>query len=878
VIKNSSIGNNLVCCNLITFVRFLFFGVVLLLPLTLSAFKSDEEGSGFKLMKIKESTCNDDSILVNLIIEGVGNYDLEVIYTNNNLLYINIEDLFKTLNIACVNGSKGETLEGVIGNKNQIYLIDYLKKEIKLGGKIFIHKNGLLKEAGIIYMESSLLKEAFGIALDFNYRSLTIKIKADFELPFVKKMKLEKARNNISKLKGEIIADTLVNRNYHLFRLGILDWSVASFKNWNGSTNNLLGLNAGAELLCGEANIAVNYNDQFKFNNRQLQYLWRWVDNDKTFIKQAQIGKINVSTISTINSPIVGAVIRNSPTIVRKAKGSYTINEFTEPNWTVELYINNALVDFTTADDSGGFMFKVPIVYGFTTLKLKYYGPLGEEHTEEREINVPYTVMPADEFEYGLSAGILEDDKGSRYGKGEFNYGINRMLTVGGGVEYLSSLSNGGVIPFAKATLQPFSKLTLNGEYAYGVRSKGLLNYYLSKDVLLELDYTKYVDGQDATLFSASEERRAKLSVPFRNKKINGFIKLDYTQLVYKTFNYYYANLMFSTYYKQFGINTSTQLNRVDNQSPYVVNDLLLSYRLKKNYILRSSVRYNVSDGLLMSYKAEIEKRMSKGNFSASYEKNALNNMYFLNVGYKYYLPFARTDISASYTERNIITSISAQGSLTFGGGNDYIHTSNNSSMSKGGILLYPFLDLNQNGVFDKEEHLVKITNVKVNGGNAIFNEKDFSVCIPNLNAFSSYSITFNDNDLENIAWRFKDKIYKVLIDPNQFKRIDIPIVSMGEVSGMVYKDEQGSQKGISRISIKIYKKNSTEVVAETLSESDGYFNILGLKFGEYMACVDSVQLSNLDFMTEPPCKYFEIKPMEDGDIVDSIDFVLRAK
>jgi hypothetical protein len=73
-------------------------------------------------------------------------------------------------------------------------------------------------------------------------------------------------------------------------------------------------------------------------------------------------------------------------------------------------------VDFTTADAAGSFIFNVPIVYGFTTLKLKYYGPTGEERVE-REMNMPYSVVALMSLN-GLSAGIVQDGNASRFGKG----------------------------------------------------------------------------------------------------------------------------------------------------------------------------------------------------------------------------------------------------------------------------------------------------------------------------------------------------------------------------------------------------------------------------------------------------------------------------
>ena len=51
---------------------------------------------------------------------------------------------------------------------------------------------------------------------------------------------------------------------------------------------------------------------------------------------------------------------------------------------------------------------------------------MGEERTEERTINIPYSILPAKESEYILSAGVLQDSTSSRFAKGELNYGITR--------------------------------------------------------------------------------------------------------------------------------------------------------------------------------------------------------------------------------------------------------------------------------------------------------------------------------------------------------------------------------------------------------------------------------------------------------------------
>jgi len=819
-----------------------------------------------------------DEVPVEIVVDGKWSFETNAIITDSNLLYINVSDFFKHLKIVCYESTVGNSLEGFIENETKTYTIDYNTKQIKVGSKIITSKNGLLEEMGVKYIEASVLSEVFGLTLTFNPRSLSAKLVSSFELPYVREMRIENSRNSISKLQGqEVVVDTIIPRDYNLFKFGMLDWAVNSNQTVNEATTNNVILGVGGELLFGEANISINYNDRYEFDNRQLQYSWRWIDNDKKIIKQAQVGKIYNQSIAFLDSPVIGATINNSPNTVRKATGTYAINEYTEPNWTVELYINDVLVDYTKADASGLYVFNVPIVYGYTTLRLKFYGPLGEERTEERVMNTPYTFIPAKTLEYSMSGGFLQDENGSRYGKGDFNYGVNRFLTVGGGLEYLSSIPNRPFIPFAKVAFQPFSTMVVNLEYDHDVRMIGLLNYNFTKSAFLELDYTKYVKGQLATRFNAQEERKIRVSVPFKINQFSGFSKLNFSQFVYDSFNFNQLDFVYSAYYKQLSFNSSTLVNWVGTKSPYMTTNLSMSYRMLNGFVLRPSVAYDLNDNMLTRYRAEIEKRVSKMYFSASYERNiaSKNDAVFLN--FRYDLPYARTGVSAFYSNNNFSFSENAQGSLAFGGDNNYVHAGNNSALGKGGILFYPFLDLNQNGILDKGEKMVLLTTVKVTAGKAVISKKDSIVRVSDLNAFVSYNVEFSNDDLESISWKFKHNTYQILVDPNQYKRVFVPILSLGEVNGTIYLNQKGTTKGQGRVTVQIYDKQSKKV-AETLSESDGYFSYLGLKPGNYTIRVDDQQLEKLNYQSFPKDHTIEVAVSADGTIVDGLDFEIKTK
>ncbi len=818
-----------------------------------------------------------DGVPVDFIMNGYLKFETDVIITESNKVYINIEDLFRNLGVKCDSENERNILTGFIENENKTYSIDFNAKQIIAGNNTIKSVNGIIKESGAIYIESTVLTKAFGLNIIFNFRSLSIKMEANFELPVIKQMRLDQMRQNVSKLqKKDIVADTILERDYHLLKFGMMDWSLASYQTKSEVTNNRVIIGVGAELLFGQANVSVYYDDKYKFDKRQLYYNWRWVDNDKSTIRQAQLGKIYSQSISFLEAPVVGASVSNTPTTVRKASGYYNINEYTEPNWSVELYINDVLVDYTVADASGLYVFKVPIVYGYTTIKFKFYGPMGEERIEERTKNVPFTFMPAKTLEYNVSGGVLQDYEGSRFGRGVVNYGINNSITLGGGLEYLSSIPDYPFIPFATLAFQPFSKMVLNFEYAHNVKMQGLLSYNFGKSASLEIDYADYVDGQLATINNANEELKVRLSQPFKINKFSGFAKLYYQRFAYSEFDYNNLDVVFSGYYKNFNANLSSRTNWVGMNEPYILTNLSLSYRMRNGIIIRPSAEYNHSVNQMSRYRVEIEKRFDKAYVSAYYEKNAINKTDNVFVSFGFDLPFARAGVSASYSNNDFYFSENAQGSVAFGG-NKTVKTGNFSSLGKGGILFYPFLDLNQNGVKDKGEQMILLSNVRVSGGRAIISEKDSIVRVSDLNAFVDYTVEFSENDLDNIAWRFKHKTYQVLVDPNQYKKVYVPVLSVGEVSGMVYFDKDNELKGLGRITIQIYNQQD-KLVAETLSERDGYFSYLGLKPGDYTLRIDEEQLGKLGYQSTPLLHEFHIKELIDGDIVDGLDFVLQPK
>jgi hypothetical protein len=106
--------------------------------------------------------------------------------------------------------------------------------------------------------------------------------------------------------------------------------------------------------------LRFTYNNSAPFNEKQQRYLWRYVNNDFAPLRQIMAGKIHAGALSSLYNPVIGVQLTNTPTTYRRSFGTYLLSDHTEPGWTVELYVNNVLVDFTKADASGFFSFQVP--------------------------------------------------------------------------------------------------------------------------------------------------------------------------------------------------------------------------------------------------------------------------------------------------------------------------------------------------------------------------------------------------------------------------------------------------------------------------------------------------------------------------------------
>lgn len=816
-----------------------------------------------------------DELSVEVNIPRLGTYEIPIAIKGQNA-FLPVDEIFEILQIKAEN--QNGILEGFIIHPDSTYQIDWNANRISFKNESFqLSESDFIKTSTGNYLKADYFGSIFGLPANFSFRSLSVAMETNENLPILKQMRRQRMRENLDRVQGIINPDTTMPRRYPFFKPGSLDWGVVTTQQTEIENDNRFMLGLGTMFLGGETNLMMNYSSRVPFNSRNQFYQWRLINNDSKLFKQVTAGRIFTNATSSLFAPVSGVQFSNSPMQNRRSFGTYQLNDFTEPNWTVELYVNNVLVDFTQADASGFYSFEVPLMYGNTAVSLRFYGPWGEEIVQDRVINIPYNFVPKNEVEYTLSAGIVENEDMNRFSRFNLNYGLSNALTIGGGVEYLSGVSSGEVMPFVNSSLRIAQGLLFTGEYMYGVRGEALLSYRSPRNIQVDLNYINYDENQTAINFNYLEERKLSLSAPIRTQNFSMFGRFSINQIIMPTTEFTTAQLLLSG--AVMGVSTNLTTYGIYNdrvRRPTIYSALSQTYRLPNKFLFSPQIQYDFSRNRFNNLILEIERPIFKQGFlNVAYENNFLRNAHVFEVGLRYAFNFAQTGLTSRIGNRNSSFVQSARGSLMLDDNTGYVRTSNRSAMSRAALTLIPFLDLNQNGIKDPMEPGVPGMKLKNRSGRVEYNEDQTIIRITELQPYIDLMLEIDPISLDNIAWKIPDSRIRVHTLPNHFQEIHVPVVVMGEVGGMVYLDQGQGPRGQGRIRVNILDENG-ELAASILTEGDGYFTYLGLKPGKYSAEIDPEQMQNLGYTASEAIE-FDIEVDEYGDIVDTLEFTIEA-
>lgn len=811
-----------------------------------------------------------------LNIQDVSFQETDALFYDEHL-YVSTFMLFQQLKIYSEVKDEFNVVKGYIDNTEDTFSIDYYGLKIRYKGLTdSLDDAKIIKNDYGLFLSAAEFEKIFKISITFNFRTLSAYLSSKTNLPLIKILKREKMRKNLQNVKGEIKVGTTFRRKYHWLKGGVFDWKLNLSQTINHSESYQGRCALGMELFGGEltAKFVKAINTPFDVHAQSLS--WKFIKNENTIVKQVQLGTLSTAAISTMSSSLIGAGISNVPSNFQKQYGTYHLVDKTMPNWEVELYVNDLLVDFKTADADGTFYFDVPLVYGDTHISLKFYGPWGEERLEEKKITIPRNFIPKNRVQYQLYNGFTFDENHNFYSGAKVSYGINHSLSVGLGYEYFDKNIKNKFIPYAYISTRLFNKVLLNYSYYHNVKNMLNLNIPLLKKLYIETNFSQYYKNQDAIITNDKYNITSGLSMPLKSGRWSAYNKLNYRFNQSQVYGFHYIDYYLSLSYRRISmvIANSTGIFKnsfTDNMS------LSANYVTPNQYIFNAQCQLNAKTGRVNSIRVDAQKKLFKKFFvDLNYTYSPPTRSSSLNFSLRFDLNFMQTSIATYINQSNVTIGEDVFGSLFFTSRKPLVTASSRSQVSSCGIDVIVFLDLNHNGSKDSGEPFLKNVNVNISQGTRV--ERGDSVYrFVALKPNTQYLLTIDNASLQNISWLAKYTTVAVYSDPNQIKTVYVPVEPLAEVSGKVFYKKGNDTITLRSIIVDIFRNDGTLVKSVT-SDEDGYYNYLGLSPGSYYLNVNATQAKNMNVNILQENIPFVIKIDRYGDYIENLDLYIGRK
>lgn len=814
-----------------------------------------------------------------LTVDRLGSTIIPALYRDERV-FLPLTEIFRFLEVKMVRTSSGAIVSGFFIDESNTYVVDTREKRIVVGeNERWLADDEIITSETEIYIQPQVIAEAFNVECRFNFRSLHVRISSTEDFPAIRLMKRDGEHDRLRLRRDSAIADKLVDRDAGAFRFSIFDWQLASSRSFDRHIETY-DLSLGGELMGGDLSARLNRTMGDSVGWRDIDWQWRFADPGEGFLTQTIYGRGITPPIPVAYGLIDGFFMTNSPVRQRRSFGSYLVSGQTEPGWTVDVYVNRELVTFTIADAAGHYQVSVPLTYGSTNITLKFLGPWGEERTEEQLIRVPYTFLPQGNIEYAVSGGLSREESPRWLAQGVAQIGILPDLTVGFGTQYLTRWPEKLLLPYGTLSLRVNDEILAGVEYAAGYRLAARASHVSASGRSVEgLYQVLYPDPSASSLSGRLHKGRVALSSPFHlgmllgTAGVAGAYEWGSSEFSVAALE---ANL--GLYFHGFALGYYLNGSLPRWSGEFLKGDLNSTLTISRQIFwqvsARSNLRFDYIRNRVVGLGARIERGiLGLGQAALSANYSTIDKRTVVQFDFKYDLPFAGSRLTLRSDQGNLSLNQNFGGTIAYDDAAAEVLVGNRSAVGRGCITLRPFLDENSNGLFDEGEPAVENVEVKANGGRIMAGE-DGIVRIAELPAYETCRIELSPRNLEYLSWRPVFKVIDVIVDPNSFKEIPVPITVAGEVVGAVTKMQGALEMAQGGVRV-LFKSTTTGKIDTVTTFSNGEYDLMGLAAGTYESYVDRAQLRALGLQSEPSVSHVTLRAVREGDFVDNVAFKL---
>jgi len=848
-----------------------------------------------------------DKIALENFIEGYS--------TENQNYLISFSDLMHLLDFPITFDPLTNTAKGWFVKEENTFLLNVKEgfAEIK-GQRTSFPKAQVRIKDGMLFVNSELLARWFPLEFKFDLASLIMHINPTEPLPIMTKMEREKKLEKFQKQqqKQAVVYDR-IEAPYQGISFPFLDLDLNTGFTHNANsannlttslTNNNFITNTGTTVpivpvtsgntapnkgsfygysVVGGGDLAyLSANTYVAGNNDRNPEIARLdlgrKDADAQLLGPMHATAFDVGDINSGSVPLVattslgrGVSVTNLPVNSNLEFDHVSLVGDSIADWDVELYRNDALIDFQHVGTDGRYQFiNVPLLYGNNIFRLVFYGPQGQTREETRQYNIGDEVLHPGEFRYFASVdqksqslfGLNEDfgvqnTKDVRY-VSDFQFGLTKWLTgvvgavstplIDGVHNYLTSGLRadmlGSIIGFDGA-------VTDNNQWA----TKTTLVTAI-KDVSLKLEQRFYSDNYTSEENVLTGATPTSLSQIDLNTSFPSFLFLPYMTMglnvkneTFPTGDQQFITHRFTTSISGIGISNNLTATYSPGLDTYIGDFALrgnlfgwnihnvLEYELqpleqlqKIDLVLQHNITQNVSD------RIEIQKDLVESSASTY-----LNSIIWDRQLYK-------ISLETSVSERGDAQIL---GRLTFSLAKDPrsndVRTTSQSLASKGGVVAKTYLDTNNNQKLDDGDQLITEPLGYNVGGKKYTANNDAEDLILGVDTYRPVNIEIDQSQIPDPRWVPYKNGYTVITHPGAAPEVDFLLTATSDIDGIVYVNGVGEggqpfEVPLEGSTVELVNDDG-KVIATQRSEFDGFFDFEKVFTGHYVLRIKASEL-----------------------------------
>jgi len=820
-----------------------------------------------------------EEIIVRFEVPKLVSSDIIALYDGKDI-YLPLVEILQQLDVNIkAEFEKGKFSGKYLTENNSFEVNTSDHKAVCFGEKTHLDSTDYILDFTDLYLRIGLYETIFRLNIHFNFSELKVYIPLNRDFPAYQKLKRKAAHEKLKNEKAGLKDVHEIPYKRETLEGGVADWvlTVNPFEK-NGQ---YFGIGLGGMVLGGDLTLNGAVNTIDGVTGDVTRYKWHYYFKENNIITQAELGEI--STGGSLSRNLDGIYLTNKPQIQRKYFQTVNISGNAGEGWEVEVYVNNQLIDFAYTDQNGDYNFLIDIQYGTSQIQVKMYGPNGEIQVKDEYFRTPFNLIPQYNVEYTLSAGTkmvrLEQKK---YAQANSYFGLLKNLTIGLNSDFpIESKENEQPTFAGEITYQPFGNLLFAGSYAPEKAIEYDLNYSKPSFINLTASYTQYSDNEYWNKFNRLNNISISLSSPV--KLWNRYLGLRFRLSKDKYSTYEVTNMNYgcklpipyfhSTYLGNYKI--SDYVSRKDRT---ISSQLFVSTSLLSWFKPQFKIDYEHDFNRISKYGVYLHKRIFKrGQLSLSFERNETTRTNTIMLTFNIFNNFAyftsrlySSPVKTSFTQMQ-------RGSVRFDQETGNVRFDKRNGQGLGTAVIWPFLDENYNGLLDEGEPFLPELKANIGGARGSKYRKGDLYYYDGLRPYDDYIVQVDQYSLDNPLLRSAHENFKVTIDPNTVTSINVPIVTAGEISGMVSRLVKGDKVGIGGIKVKVENvMTGKETYITTFN--DGEFFYLGLVPGMYRIMLDPKQLEKYGYQVTPADKSFQIQTTEGGDIVENLDFLLTPK